>query len=97
MKNTPRYKAAYVLWEKQGGWRQFDTFEELKTFLIENTDKLFGWINNHVANYNDYRELPNFIDVKTVRDINDILDDYNYGWWFIKVDTTFVEDENEIE
>ena len=101
MKNAPRCKAVYVLWGSS--WRlennlKFNTFEELKTYLIENTDKLFGWINDNVEDYKDYRELPNFKDVETVRDINTILDDYIYGWWFLKVKIiTAVKDENEIE
>lgn len=101
MGETSHYKIIYVLWEKMKGWKlkgdlKFNTFEALKTYLIENTNKLFGWINNHVEKYNDYQELPNFNDVETVGDINKILDDYNYLWWFLKVDIVEVEYENEI-
>ena len=86
---------------------KFHRFEALKTYLIHNTEELFGWINERYFNSKrfysktndvddkDYhelpRELPNFRDVETVSDINTILDKYNYGWWFITVET--IEEE----
>ena len=92
MKNTPRYKTVYVL--RGGSWRlennlKFNTFEELKAYLINNTGKIFSWICDH-------RFLPDFTQVETVRDINIILDDYNYDWWYIKVKIIAVEDENNL-
>lgn len=101
MGKISRYKTTYVLSEKLTGRRlksslKFNTFEELKTYLIENTDKLFGWINDDVDDYKDYRELPDFKDVETVRDIKTILVKYNYGWWYITVDTIEVEEVAEI-
>lgn len=101
MGKISRHKTAYVLSEKLTGRRlksslKFDTLEELKTYLIENTDKLFGWINDDVEDYKDYRELPNFKDAETVRDIKTILVKYNCGWWYITVDMIEIEEVNEI-
>ena len=102
MKNTPRYKditsaypkAVYVLHYKIDdghfkGKLKFNTFDELKTYLIKNTNKIFGWIF-------DCRYLPDFTQVETVRDINTILDKYNYGWWYLKVKIKIADNQNDI-
>lgn len=68
---------------------EFDTFAELKQHLIANTDDYFYWINDGVDE-SVRRELPNFNDVEivTVDDINFILGNYDYGWWYIKAYAT---------
>ena len=64
----------------------FKTFEDLKAYLIENTDDLFGWINDNVDDPNGYRVLPRFEDVETVREIKAILDEYDYSWWSMTIE-----------
>lgn len=63
----------------------FNSIEELKEYLIKNTDDLLDWINNNVYGSKVYCELPDFKDVETLRDINSILADYDYGWWKLEV------------
>jgi transcriptional regulator with XRE-family HTH domain len=65
---------------------EFDTFAELKQHLINNTDNYFYWINEGVDE-SVRRELPNFNDdeIVTVDDINWILGNYDYGWWYMEV------------
>jgi len=65
---------------------EFDTFAELKRHFIENTDDYFHWINDGVDE-SVRRELPNFDDdeIVTVDDINWVLGNYDYGWWYMKV------------
>ena len=102
MKDTRLYKdianaypkALYVLYYKIDdgqfkGKLKFNTFDELKTYLIKNTNKIFGWIF-------DSRYLPDFTQVETVRDINTILDKYNYGWWYLKVKIKIADNQNDI-
>lgn len=64
----------------------FDSFEELKEYLVKNTKVWFSWINYSVDDPKDYRVLPNFEDVETLREINSILGDYDYSWWSMAVE-----------
>ncbi len=75
---------------------EFDTFAELKQHLINNTDDYFHWINDGVDE-SVRKELPNFDDddIVTVEDINWILSNYDYGWWYITVYE--IEPKNFIE
>lgn len=75
---------------------EFDTFAELKRHFIKNTDNYFYWINDGV-DQSVRRELPNFDDdeIVTVDDINWILNNYDYGWWYMKVYE--IEPKNFIE
>ena len=58
----------------------FKTFEDLKAYLIKNTDDLFGWINDDGDRDDD---VPNFKDVETIEEVESILDDFDYSWWSI--------------
>lgn len=68
----------------------FNSIEELKAYLIKNTDDLIDWINDNVYGPKDHRELPDFTEVETVKDINTILDNYDYGWWKLEVKEEYV-------
>lgn len=57
----------------------FESFEALKGHLM--TNDYFSWISENEPD----RELPNFSDVKSIREINTILADYDYGWWTASV------------
>ena len=76
-------KAMYKLIIKEEGKLQtvenFESFEALKSHLI--TTNYFGWINDNEPD----RELPDFTDAESVREINAILDDYDYDWWTASV------------
>lgn len=75
--------AMYKLIIKEEGKLQtvenFESFEALKSHLI--TTNYFGWINDNEPD----RELPDFTDAESVREINAILDDYDYDWWTASV------------
>ena len=75
--------AMYKLIIKEEGKLQtvetFDTFEALKGHLT--TNDYFSWISENEPD----RELPDFVDVESVREINAILADYDYGWWTASV------------
>ena len=76
-------KSMYKLVVKEEGKLQavenFESFEALKGHLM--TNDYFSWISENEPD----RELPNFSDVKSVREINAILDDYDYDWWTASV------------
>jgi len=76
----------YVLRTMEEGELQdikgFDTVEEVHAYLVDNTDKLFGWIQESEPE----RELPEFRDAGTLREINSILSDYDYSWWTIELE-----------
>lgn len=59
---------------------EFNSFEDLKSHLVE-TD-YFSWINENEPE----KEIPDFTTVATVREINSILDDYDYSWWTLKLE-----------
>lgn len=65
---------------------EFNSFIQLKNHLIKYTDTYFRWINENVDE-SIKRELPNFNDdeIITADDINYILNQYNYGWWYMQV------------
>ena len=75
--------AMYKLIIKEEGKLQtvetFDTFEALKGHLT--TNDYFSWISENEPD----RELPDFVDVESVREINAILADYDYDWWTASV------------
>lgn len=102
IKRVGEYKVVYIIreytevmnnWEVKGKLI-FNSFEDLKTYLIKNTDEIFGWINE---DSDEYEELPNFNDVETIHDINTILDKYNYGWWFLNVETLAIEKTKDFD
>lgn len=64
---------------------QFNSFVELRGFLVKNTERYFGWINDNV-NPEDYRQLPDFTDCKDVRDVRVVLSDYDYSWWSMQIE-----------
>lgn len=76
-------KSMYKLVVKEEGKLQavenFESFEALKGHLM--TNDYFSWISENEPD----RELPNFSDVKSIREINTILADYDYGWWTASV------------
>ena len=100
IKRVGEYKVVYVIreynkvmeWLPLKGKLIFNSFDDLKTYLIKNTDEIFGWINE-----DSDEELPNFNDVETVHDINTILDKYNYGWWYLNVETLAIEKSKDFE
>lgn len=75
--------AMYKLVIKEEGKLQtvenFESFENLKNHLL--TTDYFGWISDNEPGL----ELPNFADVESVREINAILADHDYGWWTASV------------
>lgn len=71
--------------------KTFNNFEELKAYLIKNTDDLLDWLNNNVYGPKDHPELPDFTEVETVKDINTILADYDCGWWKLEVKEDVVD------
>jgi len=76
-------KSMYKLIIKEQGKLQtvenFESFETLKSHLM--TTDYFSWINDNEPD----RELPDFKDVTSVREINAILSDYDYDWWAASV------------
>jgi transcriptional regulator with XRE-family HTH domain len=64
---------------------EFNTFDQLKDHLIKYTDDYFRWINDNVDE-SVRRELPNFDDdeIISINDINWVLGNYDYGWWYMK-------------
>lgn len=77
----------FILTEMDGGLirirLEFNTFAELKDNLIK--ANYFGWINDNVDDPKDYKKLPDFKDIQTLRDIDMILDDMDYTWWSLNV------------
>ena len=64
---------------------QFNSFLALKGFLVKNTQKYFGWINDNVE-VEDYREMPDFTSCEDVRDVKVVLSDYDYSWWSMQIE-----------
>ena len=60
----------------------FNNFVDLKEFLIQNTNAYFGWINDEEPD----KVLPDFNAVESLREIVDILNDYDYSWWSVEVE-----------
>ena len=60
----------------------FNNFVDLKEFLIHNTNAYFGWINDEEPD----KVLPDFNAVESLREIVDILNDYDYSWWSVEVE-----------
>lgn len=73
--------------------KTFNNFEELKAYLIKNTDALFGWINDNVDDPTYYRDLPDFKEVETFKDVDAVLRDYDYDWWKLEVEEEDVVDK----
>ena len=101
IKRVGEYKVVYVIRNYTKtmdnfftGKLIFNSFDELKTYLINHTDEIFGWIND---NSDEYEELPNFNDVETVHDINSILDKYNFGWWYLNIETLAIKKSKDFE
>ena len=80
----------FVLTEKRFGETKtrlnFVNFADLKNYLIKETTTYFGWINDNVDDPKDYRVLPNFENVETLREIQAIFDDFDYNEWSIEVE-----------
>lgn len=66
--------------------KTFNNFEELKAYLIKNTDDLFGWINDNVDDPTYYRDLPDFKEVETIKEVEAILSDYDYDYWTMELE-----------
>lgn len=62
---------------------EFKTFQELKQYLVDNTENIFGWI---VEQDEEILGLPSFAETETLADIEYILDQYDYSWWTVTVD-----------
>ena len=62
---------------------EFKTFQELKQYLVDNTENIFGWI---VEQDEETLGLPSFAETETLADIEYILDQYDYSWWTVTVD-----------
>ncbi|TDM15688.1 hypothetical protein [Macrococcus bovicus] len=58
----------------------FKDFAALKQHLL--TTDYFSWINDDEPD----RELPDFKDVKTLEEVQAILDEYDYSWWTLTTD-----------
>lgn len=59
------------------------TLDHIVSFLKDNTDKYFDWILEEEPD----RELPDFSEVETLRELESILSDYDYDWWRIDVES----------
>lgn len=53
----------------------FESFEALKKHLLEND--YFSWINENEPE----KELPNFEEVETLRELQAIFEEFDYSWW----------------
>lgn len=62
---------------------EFKTFQELKQYLVDNTENIFGWI---VEQDEETLGLPSFVETESLADIEYILDKYDYSWWTVTVD-----------
>lgn len=57
----------------------FETFKDLKKYLIEND--FFSWILDEEPN----AELPDFSEVTQLYEIVNIFQEYNYSWWKLEI------------
>ena len=62
---------------------EFKTCQELKQYLVDNTENIFGWILDQDDNT---LELPDFTIASDLQDIQYILDFYDFSWWTVYAD-----------
>jgi len=74
-----KYKLIEINNGKEKIWL-FETFQDLKYFLIYND--FFSWIKDN----EDEENIPDFSEVDTIEEIKAIFKKYDYSWWERRVE-----------